>query len=176
MSFLKIEWLESQSHARFGRRRGADRVGRSRRDIHVWSCRRTHPLSTLRVCSRRPFLPSPAVVERVKPAVVSVKVKSRTFRPSPTTFPARWTICRRRCASSSSVSVTERRLSEQPGTAARHRPGVRLLHFRRRLYRHQQPCRGERQVRHHHHGQRQDLGRQSDRHGPENGSGAAEGR
>ena len=48
---------------------------------------------------------------------------------------------------------SERRVAEQPGTAACHRPGVRLLHFRRRLYRHQQPRRGERQVRHRHHGQ-----------------------
>ena len=106
-------------------------------------------------------LPSFAtVVERVKPAVVSVKVKIEEVGPLGRSVRSDG----QSAAADSAVLQAVRRSERQPRRTAPNRhtvgAGLRFLHLRRRLCRHQQPRRRARQDRHRDHERRQDLGRQ----------------
>ena len=122
-------------------------------------------------------LPSFApLIERVKPAVVSVKVKivDRATRAIKAARASNSAICRPRSRSSSNSSAI--RTTRPPVRVDRLGRGLGILHFVRRLYRHQQPRGAERQVGHRDDGRRQGPGRQGRRDRPEDGSGAVEGR
>ncbi len=128
-----------------------------------------------------PPSPGPAsfadIVDRVEPAVVSVKVKiADSEEPDDQDFARR-----------PRFPAGQPVLSFLPSlrTAGRRRPrsaqsyddgaGIRFLHLRGRLHRHQQSCGRPRERRHHHAGERQDHAGQGDRGRQEDRSGVAEG-
>ena len=91
-------------------------------------------------------------------------------------------ISRRAARSTASSSSSACPTTDDGDRGPRHPPhhsddgaGLRLLHFRRRLYRHQQPCRRSRHRGEGDDDRRQDARRQGDRHRPEDRSRAAQG-
>ena len=89
------------------------------------------------------------VVERVKPAVVSVKVNIEDASANSGDLSGQMdNLPPQMRAVLQAIWRSGRRRAAAPVTAPRDRPGLRLLHFRGRVYRHQQPCGAIRQDSH----------------------------
>ena len=126
-----------------------------------------------------PPSPGPAsfadIVDRVEPAVVSVKVKiadsdraGRSGFAGRPRFPAGQPVL----SFLPSLRTAGRRRRLGSAQSYDDGAGVRFLHLRRRLHRHQQSCGRPRERRHHHAGERQDHAGQGDRGRQEDRSGA----
>ena len=122
------------------------------------------------------------VVDRVKSSVVSIKVKmsdggdadsddqDEGARPQMPQVPPGWPFEH----FFHQFGIARRRGRTSP-PAPDHGAGLRLLHLRRRLYRHQQSRRRSCDRSQRHHRGRQDAPRQGDRHRPQDRSRAPEG-
>ena len=116
-------------------------------------------------------LPQPVgfadIVEKVKPAVISVRVRienARTTSNSENPFPQGSPMDRffRRFGQPENSTPDDRARARRP--QLHDRPGLGLLHLRRRLRGDQQPRRRQGRERSGHDRRRQDLHRQGDRH------------